>query len=642
MGAVKTKKALSSLDVAVLAKELDPILSGSRVDNVFNLGEGSLLLKLILKDGRHSFLVIEAGLRACLTTHPTSGDASGRVALFRRYLRGCVLMSVSQYAFERIMVFDFRGREGGLKLVAELLPRGVVALTDSTGRVLVSSADLKTKDRAVRPGVRYEYPPVFPDIRLVSSEEFVARASGEVGELGRVLVRAFGIPPEVVNEVLEESVRSKSLKSLSVEELHSVHESIKSFIDAVIKDPKPVIIYCDNEGVSFHPFIPKKLGEGCSLQHFSTFNEAVDEFFVKVGRKAPEGVEEKERTEATLNKAREEYERLLKTYEELSTVLKLIQENYELLENVWMCVSSKVRSEGWKSVGSCGIASHDPNSGSYKVIVGGKALDFTILEDFKTQYFRLVRDLKNLESKLERTKQNLEVLEARLREVELRIEDRLRRKPLIRRFQWYHVFRWVLTRNGFLAIGGRDAGQNEKIIRKFLREGDIFMHADVHGAPVFLVFTNGAEPSEEDLLDVASLAASYSRAWKEALPSVDVFWVRGSQVSTAAPPGQYLPKGSFMIYGKKNYIRGVRLRISIGLQVIDERYYELVTGPAELLKSRCPVLVTLEPGGESPNKIAHEFLELVKKTDYLMEGLGIEEIVKHVPGPSKVVEAVVK
>ncbi|MEM2004621.1 MAG: ribosome rescue protein RqcH [Zestosphaera sp.] len=635
---MRIKRALSSLDVAVLTKELGAVLLGSRVDNVFQLSGDSLLLKLILRDGRHAFLVVEAGLRVCLTTHFISGSSSGRVVLFRRYLRGCTVTEVSQYAFERIMVLGLRGREGYLRLTAELLPRGVIVLTDPTGRILISTTDLKTKDRMIRPGVQYEYPPAFPDVRLVSSEEFATKVRDEEGDLGRVLVRVFGIPPEVVNEVLEESIRARSSRSLSTEELRFVQESLKSFISTVIENPKPIIVSCDGDYVSFHPFIPRKLGEGCNIHYFNTFNEAVDEFFVKVGREASDEVGERSRVEITLSKARAEYEKLLKTYSELSEALRLVQENYALLEGVWLCVSSKVRGEGWGAVASCGIAGYDASTGVYRVDLEGKILNFTVVKDFKTQYFELVKELKSLESKLGRTKQSLEALEARLREAELRVEGRLRKKPLVRRFQWYHVFRWVVTRNGFLAIGGRDAGQNEKIIRKFLREGDIFMHADIHGAPVFLVFTGGAEPSEEDLLDVASLAASYSKAWRESLPSVDVFWVKGSQVSTAAPPGQYLPRGSFMIYGKKNFIKGVRLRISVGLQVIDGRYYEIVVGPAELLRGRCVVLITLEPGDESPSKVAAEFIELIEKTDYLVEDLRVDEVVKHVPGPSKIVE----
>ena len=33
-----------------------------------------------------------------------------------------------------------------------------------------------------------------------------------------------------------------------------------------------------------------------------------------------------------------------------------------------------------------------------------------------------------------------------------------------------------------LQLGGRDAQQNELIVKRYMREGDIYVHADLHGA----------------------------------------------------------------------------------------------------------------------------------------------------------------
>lgn len=641
-GHVKIKKSLSSLDVAVIVKELNELISSSRVDNVFRISDNSLLFRLVLKEGKHAHLVIEGGSRASLTTHPSTGDSAGRVSLFRRYLREGIISGIIQYAFERIVIFEIVGREY-LKLIAELLPRGVVAVVDSSGRILVSTRDLNTKDRSVRPGLPYVFPPVFPDVRKVNREEFLSLVRGEK-EVGKALVRVFGIPPEVINEVLDESVRRSPPYALSDEELTNIHDLIKTFIENVIEKPEPVIVVCDNDYISFHPFKPRKLGSACKTVSFRFFNEAVDEFFQFLESKVVESVkeiEEKKKTSLMLSKAREDYDRMLKSREDLAELIRLIQENYGLLENIWECVSSKVRNSGWESVISCGVTNYDKASGTYEVAIHGKTLSFSILKDFKSQYFDLVRRLKNLEDKIKRTEDALKNLEEKLRVIDSLIEEKSRKVLVSRSFQWYHVYYWVITRSGFLAIGGRDAEQNEKIVRKFMKDKDVFMHADLHGAPVFLVFTEGREVAEEDLSDVAVLAASYSRAWKERLPAVDVFWVYGSQVSTAAPAGQYLPKGSFMVYGKKNYIRNVRLRLSVGFQVRDDRYYELVSGPPELLKSRCQVLMTIEPGETKPEAVAREFIELLQKTKYLVRDLKVDDVLRRIPGPSNIVEKIV-
>ena len=36
-------------------------------------------------------------------------------------------------------------------------------------------------------------------------------------------------------------------------------------------------------------------------------------------------------------------------------------------------------------------------------------------------------------------------------------------------------------------LGGRDAQQNELIVKRYMREGDIYVHADLHGASSIVI-----------------------------------------------------------------------------------------------------------------------------------------------------------
>lgn len=44
----------------------------------------------------------------------------------------------------------------------------------------------------------------------------------------------------------------------------------------------------------------------------------------------------------------------------------------------------------------------------------------------------------------------------------------------------------------------------------------------------------------------------------------EVFWIYAEQVSKTAPTGMSLPNGSFMIYGKKNFINPFKLELGFG------------------------------------------------------------------------------
>lgn len=129
----------------------------------------------------------------------------------------------------------------------------------------------------------------------------------------------------------------------------------------------------------------------------------------------------------------------------------------------------------------------------------------------------------------------------------------------IEKREWYEKFHWFLTSNNMLAIGGRDAQQNETINSKHFGEQDLFFHADVVGGSV-VVLVNGTYASGEIKEEVAQFAACYSSAWKRGSSAVDVYAMLRDQVSKSSSGG-YLGKGSFALSGEREWFRGVRLEL---------------------------------------------------------------------------------
>jgi predicted ribosome quality control (RQC) complex YloA/Tae2 family protein len=131
-------------------------------------------------------------------------------------------------------------------------------------------------------------------------------------------------------------------------------------------------------------------------------------------------------------------------------------------------------------------------------------------------------------------------------------------KKAVREREWFEKFHWLRTSGGFLAIGGRDAKGNEAIVARHMEQNDLFFHADVAGASA-VVLKNGQAAAEQDLAEVAQMAACFSRAWQSGTEACDVYCVKPGQVKTAAKAGEYLAKGSFVILGERKWFRGVRL-----------------------------------------------------------------------------------
>ncbi len=140
-------------------------------------------------------------------------------------------------------------------------------------------------------------------------------------------------------------------------------------------------------------------------------------------------------------------------------------------------------------------------------------------------------------------------------------EKKERRIVKVTKKEWYEKFHWFFTSNNMLAIGGRDAHQNELINSRHFDEKDIFFHADIFGAPVF-VLKGGASADRETREEVAEFAACYSSAWKEGLHTIDVYAMRREQVSKSSSKGP-LGTGSFLLSGEREWYRNMQLSFVI-------------------------------------------------------------------------------
>ncbi|KAI9011348.1 hypothetical protein BC832DRAFT_619601 [Gaertneriomyces semiglobifer] len=140
----------------------------------------------------------------------------------------------------------------------------------------------------------------------------------------------------------------------------------------------------------------------------------------------------------------------------------------------------------------------------------------------------------------------------------------------IRKPFWFERFLWFISSENYLIVGGRDAAQNEMLVRRYLNKGDVYVHADLHGAPSVIVknlpASSGAPevPPPTTLHQAAYLSVCNSRAW-EAKVVTSAYWVHADQVSKTAPTGEYLTTGSFMVRGKKNWLPPVQLQLGIGV-----------------------------------------------------------------------------
>ncbi len=174
---------------------------------------------------------------------------------------------------------------------------------------------------------------------------------------------------------------------------------------------------------------------------------------------------------------------------------------------------------------------------------------------------------KKLRKKAEGIRNSIKKLEEKINEINKEASKIEVKK--IRKKEWYEKFNWFFTSNNMLAIGGRNANENEIINKKYFLENDLAFHANVFGASL-VILKNGLNADYSIKEEVAQFAACYSKAWEDKQYAIDVYALKREQVSKSTQEG-YLAKGSFLLKGEREWFRNLKLELYIGLDKEHDR-----------------------------------------------------------------------
>ena len=229
------------------------------------------------------------------------------------------------------------------------------------------------------------------------------------------------------------------------------------------------------------------------------------------------------------------------------------------------------------------------------------------LEKNAEVYFEKSKKAKNkLEGAREALERSLKKLEKAKKEKTIEEE---KAKKVVRKKAWYEKFRWFISSEGFLCIGGRDATSNEIVIKKHTDKEDIIFHTEMAGSPFFVIKAEGKKPTKITLNEVAQATASYSRAWKAGISAADVFYVNPNQVTKEALSGEFVPRGAFMNYGKKT-ILNAEIKQAIG-----EKEGRIIGGHVNVVNSQTKNFVIIKESNEKTFDTAKKIRRKVKNVE---------------------------
>lgn len=696
------KRELSSIDLAALVTELNRY-EGAKVDKAYLYDDDLLRLKLRDFDRGRVELMIEVGdVKRAHTADPDRvADAPGRPPNFAKMLRnrmsGADFAGVSQYEFDRILTFEFEREDQNTTLVAELFGQGNVAALGETGEVVGSLSTVRLKSRTVAPGSQYEYPASRLNPLDVSLGGFERHMRESDSDVVRTLATQLNLGGLYAEEVCTRAGVEKEtpIEEATDDQLRALHDALSRIGERLRSgdiDPRVYEEPVDGDGnadgdadprvVDVTPF-PLAEHEDLPSVGFDSFNDAVDEYFYRLGNEDAEAGDapadagdSRPDFEAEIAKQEriiEQQEGAIEGFEEQAQAererAELLYANYDLVDEVISTVREARESEvPWAEIEETldagaerGIpaaeAVVDVDGGEGTVTVelaeepddadgegdasgGTTRIELDASEGVEVNADRLYQEAKRVEEKkegamaaIESTREELEAVKERKAEWEEQQAtddaagdgedgdeaddeeeyetDWLSRAsiPIRSPDDWYDRFRWFHTSTGYLVIGGRNADQNEELVKKYMGKHDRFFHTQAHGGPVTILKASGpsesAEPvdfSEETLREAAQFAVSYSSDWKDGRGAGDAYMVEPDQVSKTPESGEYIEKGSFVIRGDRTYFEDVPCRIAVGVQC--EPVTRAIGGPPSAIVDRAAAHVTFEPGMYAQNDAA--------------------------------------
>jgi len=656
---------MTSFDIAAVVQEISGVVKDTFIDNIYQINALTLLFNLRKPSQTPMNLLIEAGRRFHLTSYIVSKPSKPPAfcMAMRKYLKNGRIIELRQHEFERIIILKVKTKEGDFQLICELFGEGNIILVNQQNQILHALTYRRMRDRNILRNETFQYPPESGRNPLkLSREEFdKVRGLGKL-EIVKGLTQFLSIGGLYAEEVLllcgiDKNTLCESLTSQQVDEIFDQINDILSLLTTGKTEPCLVV---DEKGelIDVTPIQLRKY-DGYKQTKYEAFNEAIDEYYAEATLKEKEvrGSKELEKELGKLERVLQNQQRtaedLKKKIELNKKIGDLIYAHFGELQFLLQEIdNAKNRGKSWEQIVS--DVERNKQSGRSpaiyfyslqpKRLILNVSLDDQIfalnlrhsIQDNAANYYA---EAKKAERKLDGANKALEETKRKIEELKKQWVTQIKEipKPLLkaRKKAWYEKFRWFNSSESFLVIGGRDAVSNEILVKKYMEPEDFVFHADIVGAPFVLVKTEGKIPTEQTLKETSEFAASYSRAWKEMLGTVDVYWVKPEQVSKSPPSGQYVEKGAFIIKGTKNYIRNIPLQVAIGIKT-EEEYVKVIGGPVEAIAKQANAYVRIVPGKLTSSKLAKQIrFSLAKKTRELLQKkiseIPIEEIQRFIP-----------
>ncbi len=546
-----------------MARELRENLKFGKIEKIYQPQPEQLLFNIHTQGGRRRLFISVSSNHSAAYLVDEAPENPDKPPVFcmvlRKHLSAARITDIVQHNNERILEIFFEtvddmGFSLNRKLIIEIMGKhsNVLLVNMQTGKIIDSikhvSIDVN-RARQILPGKLYEYPPLQDKIPFtkVTEEQFQTLIEGQLQPERSLLNGIQGISPALAYT------------------LASGATTLPFLTECIDSGRITPLIYLDedNKPADFHitELTAYEEDAGYSRISFGTVSEAAAYFFKH--REASNIIKQKSNDLARVVRGH---------LSKLKLKIQRLNEDLRKAEN-----ADKYKLYGELLTANLHLIKSGMNSIRVTNYYDGTDMDIPLdpkypparnAQNYYKRYGKYKTAIREKQIQLEETCIDIEYLESVMSFIERAAsveEINLLRKELIEsgfiRFrrsdkkagqksskkEKHTPHSYTLT-SGKKVLVGRNNKENDWITFKKAAPNDIWLHTkDIPGSHVIL-FTEGAEPTKEDLFEAAGIAARHSKASASQNVPVDYVKVRYVKKPNGAKPGYVIFKHNRTLY----------------------------------------------------------------------------------------------
>ncbi|MCH1623842.1 Rqc2 family fibronectin-binding protein [Ferdinandcohnia quinoae] len=535
-----------------ITNEFTNELENGRISKIYQPFKNELLIQ-IRANGKNHKLLLSAHpsyARAHITNESYDNPSEPPMfcMLLRKHLEGSIIEKISQIDVDRIIVFDIKGRNeiGDVsykQLIIEIMGRhSNIILLDKDKQTILDSikhiSPAVNRHRTILPGHTYVAPPaqLKSNPFLIDLETFLSKIDFNAGKLDQQIVAKFsGISPLFAKEVVYRTGIANR-KSLPI--------SFLSMMDIVKANEISAQIITKN-GKEYFYILPLSHLEG-NTKTFSTISEMLDRFYF--GKAERDRVKQQGNDlERFISNEKAKNEKKIK---KLKTTLQESEkaERFKLFGEL-LTANMYVIKRGDKVVEVQNY--YSPDNEVMKIELHPQKTPSENAQSYFLKYQKAKKSVAFVENEIRKAVEEISYFDALLQQIdsaapkdlqeireELMEEGYLRSKfqkgnkknkptkPIIEKYE---------SSDGTEILVGKNNKQNEYLTNKFAGKDDIWLHTkDIPGSHVVI---RSKTPTEETIIEAATIAAYFSKAKNSSSVPVDFTLIRYVKKPNGSKPG---------------------------------------------------------------------------------------------------------